>query len=224
MPRRQQPVIPLGSPPPPLFPFARAHRPFLHTAVAPPPLTQDLVVSLPPFKGPGDSPQGNQPTPAPIFPLSALGCARLLTGVELCHGQATSPWTATLQCPCAGLCPWPRSPYSPKPPRALPDAPEPLACPPPHLRRSSTTDMGDATTGDQGALSQDGRSSLDVHLKSDGPDLNRSNLIITVRSDSSLTRTAATRLGLSAPLTPGRCPPWLTYQSCAFARVRALAC
>jgi hypothetical protein len=79
--------------------------PLLTLIDPPPPLTQGLVVSLSPFKGPGDSPRGNQPTPAPIFPLSALGCARLLAGVELRRGQATSPWTATLQCPCAGAVP-----------------------------------------------------------------------------------------------------------------------
>jgi hypothetical protein len=114
------------------------HRPFLRAAAAPPLSTRGLAVSMLPFKGPGDSPRGNQPTLAPIFPLSALGCARLLFGVELRRRQATSSWTATLHRPCADAVPmaefatFPRTSLSPS------RRPGPPACPRPCVRRSST--------------------------------------------------------------------------------------
>jgi hypothetical protein len=52
--------------------------------------TPSPSLSLPPFKGPEIFSRGKQPRPAPIFPLIALGHARLLAGVVLCHRRAAS--------------------------------------------------------------------------------------------------------------------------------------
>jgi hypothetical protein len=73
---------------PSMVPSARAHRSFPRATGEPPSLTQALVVSLPPFKGPRVFSQGKQPSHAPIFPLIALGHAQLLARVVLRHHRA----------------------------------------------------------------------------------------------------------------------------------------
>jgi hypothetical protein len=82
----------------------------------------------------------------------------------------------------------------------------PRACPHSRLRRSSATNMGGAAAGSQGAPAQAGRSIPSVHLRSNGLDLNRSNLILTVclgsdRSDLSLTRTPTIEPGHGPPVS-----------------------
>jgi hypothetical protein len=88
LPRCPQLETRLNSLSPSLVPSARAHRSFPRAAGKAPPSTQALVVSLPPFKGPGVFSRGKQPSPAPIFPSIALGHARLLAGVVLRHRRA----------------------------------------------------------------------------------------------------------------------------------------
>jgi hypothetical protein len=87
----------LHLPSPPLVISARAHRSFPRAAGAPLPLTQALAVSQSPIKGPRVSNRGKQPSPTPIFPLTAPGCARLLVGVGFRrHRAMNSPPPAPL--------------------------------------------------------------------------------------------------------------------------------
>jgi hypothetical protein len=75
--------------------------PDLHRATGVPlSSTRDLVVSLPPFMGPGVLSRGNQPSPAPNFPFPALECAQLLTRARLRRRRAIPSWAATFR----GLC------------------------------------------------------------------------------------------------------------------------
>jgi hypothetical protein len=99
-PRCPQLEMRLHLPSPPLVISSRAHRSFPRAAGAPLPSTQTLVVSQSPFKGPRVSNRGKQPSPTPIFPLTAPGCARLLVGVGFRRRRAMNS-----QCPCANVVP-----------------------------------------------------------------------------------------------------------------------
>jgi hypothetical protein len=57
-------------------------------------------VSLSPFKGPGVSTQGKQPSPVPIFPLTTLDCARLLVRVGCAAAEPRTALSALLPMLC----------------------------------------------------------------------------------------------------------------------------
>jgi hypothetical protein len=56
--------------------------------------------ALSPFKGPGISSQGNQPSSPLICPFSVLGRTRLLAGVKSRRRRAAPPRTVVLRCLC----------------------------------------------------------------------------------------------------------------------------
>jgi hypothetical protein len=209
--------------PSPRFLSARAHRTSIHTAAASPSSTRVTTVPLPSFKGPRDSPRGNQPPPPLISLFPNLGYAQLLTGVRQRHRRAMSPQTATLRCLCAGAVPTSvfaaPSSTSLSPSIAL----ERPACPHPRLRWRSTMSTGGAAAGGQGEPTRVSRLISDAYLRSNDPVLNKRNLILTARwgsdhSNSSLTGAPAARPDLSTSLTPGHYPVWPTCQP------RTLAC
>jgi hypothetical protein len=167
---------PQFAPPSPLL-FIHTHRTSLRAAAVPPSSTRALAMPLSPFKGPRAFPRGNQPPPPVYFPFPALCCARLLAGVRQRRCRATSPWTTTLQRLYANVVP--TSVFAAFPPTYLSPSrrPRALSMPAPsssvglrhgHERRRRWRPV---------SLVRASHQVRGIHLRPDGPDLNRSNSI-----------------------------------------------
>jgi hypothetical protein len=90
---------------PSLVPSARAHKSFPRASRKTPPSTQDLTVSLLPFKGPGVFSRGKQPRPAPIFSIVCPRSCAIARRSSVAPPSTASMWTAPSNAFVPVLCP-----------------------------------------------------------------------------------------------------------------------
>jgi hypothetical protein len=168
---------------------------------SPPPLTQGILASPSLPRCSRVSSCGEQPPCAPISPFVALVFARLPVGANPHRRWAIPPRSAPFGAPAPALCPQLSPPCRPKCARVFSQSPSALSWLCPRLRRDLTVETSGAATLKTDRPDHAGRWIPDVHPRSGGLGLIRTDLILTARcrsgrSDLPLTRAPATRLGL----------------------------